>query len=152
MITVAIIVIGVLALYVVGVGLFERVAPRTWVRAYQRTANRLFRLWAGRAHGFAIVETTGRRTGLRRQTPVGGRLRGNTFWFVAGDASHSDYIKNIEANGEVRVRIHGTWRTGRATVMHDDNARRRLLRLNPANSIFVAIAARDPRTVRVDLD
>jgi deazaflavin-dependent oxidoreductase (nitroreductase family) len=143
---------GALIAYIVGVGLFERLAPRPWVRTYQRNVNRIFRSWAGRAHGFAVIETVGRRTGLPRHTPVGGRLRGSAFWCVAGDASHSDYVKNIEANPDVRVRIHGTWRTGHATVLHDDNARRRLARLNPINSIFVAIAARDPRTLRIDLD
>jgi deazaflavin-dependent oxidoreductase (nitroreductase family) len=141
-----------LLVYIVGVGVFERLAPRRWVRTYQRSANRLFRPLGGRAHGFAVIETTGRNTGLPRHTPVGGRLTGNIFWAVAGDASHSDYVKNIESNPNVRVQVHGTWRTGRAVVMHDDNARRRLLKLNPINSVFVAIAARDPRTIRIDLD
>lgn len=144
--------VGIVAIYVLGVGLFERVAPRPWVRAYQRNANKLFRRLGGRAHGFAVIETIGRRSGLERQTPVGGRLKDGVFWVVAGDASHSDYVKNLEANPNVRIRVHGTWRAGRATVMKDDDARRRLRKLNPINSAFVAIAARDPRTIRIDLD
>src|SRR5688500_901782 len=38
-----------------GVGLFERLAPRPWVRAYQRAMNPLFRWWCGLALGFAVT-------------------------------------------------------------------------------------------------
>ena len=138
--------------YVVGVGLFERLAPRRWVRAYQRAVNPLFRHWTGRAHGWAVIETTGRRSGLARQTPVGGRLVGDsTYWLVAGTGRASDYVRNIEADPRVRIRIHGRWREGEATLLPDDPARRRLFRLNPFNSAFLAVAARDPLTIRVDL-
>lgn len=145
--------IGALLLtYIVVVALFERLAPRPWVRAYQRVNNRLFARWTGFAHGWAIVETTGRRTGLPRRTPVGGRLRRDVWWCVAGDASHSSFVRNIEADQRVRVQVHGRWRVGTAHLLHDDDARRRLWRLNPVNSLFVAIAARDPLTIRIELE
>ena len=32
-----------------------------------------------------VLETTGRRTGLPRRTPVGGRIISQQFWMVAGD-------------------------------------------------------------------
>ncbi len=147
-------VLGALAIYfvyVVVMAMFERLAPRRWVRAYQRAVNPLFRLWAGVALGYAVIETTGRRTGLRRQTPVGGRLRGEAFWCVAVDGAASSWVVNVESDPHVRVKVHGRWRTGTAHLLHDDDARRRLWRLNPLNSLFVAIAARHPLTVRVDL-
>ena len=153
MITVVIAVVGgLLVLDLVGVALFERFAPRRWVRAYQRRANPLYRWWTGIAFGWAVIETTGRRTGRPRQVPVGGRLRGSTFWCVAGDGRHSAFVKNIEADPAVRLRVHGRWRTGTAHVLAEDDGRRRLLRLNPVNSLFVAIAAREPLTIRIDLD
>jgi deazaflavin-dependent oxidoreductase (nitroreductase family) len=138
--------------YLVVVGLFERLAPRRWVRAYQRAANPMFRRWAGLAAGWAVVETTGHRSGQPRQTPVGGRLVGDrAYWLVAADGRHAAYVKNIAADPRVRVRVHGRWRTGVATILDDDHARRRLLKLNPFNSAFVAIAAKDPLTIRIDL-
>jgi deazaflavin-dependent oxidoreductase (nitroreductase family) len=82
---------------------------------------------------------------------VGGALRGASYWLVAGDARHSQYVKNITADPRVRVKVHGRWRTGTAVVCTDDDAGKRLLRLNPLNSVFVAIAGRDPVTVRIDL-
>ena len=145
-------VIVAFAVYIVGLGLFERLAPRPAVRTYQRTANRFFRTWTGVALGWAIIETTGRRTGLARQVPVGGRLRGDTYWTVAGDGMHSAFVKNIAADPRVRVKVHGRWRTGTAHLLPDDDARRRLVRLNPINSVFVLIAAKEPLTVRIELD
>lgn len=137
--------------YVVVTATFERLAPRRWVRAYQRAMNPFFRVWAGLAPGFAVIETTGRRTGRPRQVPVGGRLRCNTFWCVAGDGTESSWVMNVESDPRVRVKVHGTWRTGTAHLLHDDDARRRLWTLNPFNSLFVGIAASDPLTVRIDL-
>ena len=140
------------ALYVVGLGLFERLAPRRVVRAYQRAVNPYYRWWTGRALGWAVIETTGRRSGLVRQVPVGGRLRGDTYWTVAGDGMHSAFVKNIAADPRVRIRVHGRWRSGVAHLLPEDDARRRLLGLNPINSAFVLIAAKEPLTVRIDLD
>jgi hypothetical protein len=37
--------------------------------------------------GIAILETTGRKTGWLRRTPVGRSLDGNTFWIVAEHGS-----------------------------------------------------------------
>jgi deazaflavin-dependent oxidoreductase (nitroreductase family) len=152
MLTVLVVVVVALLVYIVGLGLFERLAPRRWVRAYQRTVNPWFRWGAGFAFGFAVIETTGRRTRKARQIPVGGRLRCGVFWTVASDGRYSAWVRNIEANPRVRVRVHGRWRQGVAEVQPDDNPRRRLLRLNPVNSLFVLIAGKHPLSVRITLD
>ncbi len=148
------IVIRGFAAYYVGVALFERLAPRSVVRAYQRVNNRLMLPVLGWLPGWGVVETVGRRTGLRRQVPVGGRLTKGTFWLVAGDGRHSAFVKNLEANPRVRVRTRGRWHDGTARVVVDDNPRLRLLRTNPLNGLFVGLAnpRRDMLTVRVDLD
>jgi deazaflavin-dependent oxidoreductase (nitroreductase family) len=145
-------VIGGVLLYVIGTASFERLAPRRWVRAYQRFANPLFAPVMGAVLGWAVIETTGRNSGKPRQVPVGGRLRGNTFWVVAGDRGRSQYVKNVKADPRVRVRVHGRWRTGTAHVLAEDDPRRRLRRLNPLNSLFVRIAGKDLVTIRIDLE
>jgi deazaflavin-dependent oxidoreductase (nitroreductase family) len=149
-IVVAIAVVAVV--YIFGVSTFERVGPRRWVRAYRLASNRFFRLVLGFSFGWAILETTGRRTGLRRQTPIGGRLVGDTYWLVAGDGRRAAYVSNIDADPRVRLKVHGRWRAGTAQLVPDDDVRRRLVRLNPINSVFVLIASRDPLTVRIDLE
>ena len=65
------------------------------VTTLERGSNRVIRFalrggFAPRA--FALLETTGRRTGLARQTPVGNGLDGDTFWLVAAHGAQADYV------------------------------------------------------------
>ncbi len=135
----------------VAVAAFEGVAPHHVIKWYWKVANGPWRLIAGRVPGFALVETTGRRTGRKHQVPVGARLRGRSVWFVAAHASESHYIKNIRAHPEVRVRIGGRWRAGVASLVPEDDARRRATRLNLLNGLFERLASSDLMTVRIDL-
>jgi len=144
--------VGLVLLLFVVIPLFERVSPPHVVRAYQRLSMPLFRASAGFVPGFAIVETIGRRTGKTRPVPVGGRLRGDEFWFVAGIGRRAGYVKNIEANSRVRVKALGRWRTGTATLALDDNATRRMFAVSPANGFFLWLAGGRHLSVRVDLD
>ncbi|MGH9261872.1 MAG: nitroreductase/quinone reductase family protein, partial [Acidimicrobiales bacterium] len=113
-------VVGGVACAVVATAVYERVAPRNLVRAYQKhVGNGLFRLSAGITPGWTVVETTGRRSGRPHRVPVGGRMRGDVFWLVAGDGRQASYVKNIEADPRVRVRSSGRWRTGVAHVLDD---------------------------------
>ena len=145
------VVIGVLV-WQVAAALFERAAPHRLIRLYWKLANPPWRLIAGRVPGFALVETTGRRTGRKHQVPVGARLRAGSIWLVTAHAGDAHYIKNIKANPEVRVRIGGRWRDGVAHLVPEDDARRRALWLNPINGLFVRMASSDLVTVRIDVD
>ena len=146
-------VVGGAACAGVATAVYERVPPRRLVRAYQKhVGNRLSRLSAGITPGWAVVETTGRRSGRPHCVPVGGGMRGDVFWLVAGDGRQASYVKNIEADPRVRVRSRGRWRTGVAHVLDDDDARRRLLRLNPINSAFIWVAGTELLTIRIDLE
>lgn len=145
-------VLGGLFLFEVAPALFERLAPRPWVVAFRRAMNPLYVPWAGVAPGWAVIETVGRRSGRRRLTPVGGRLSGDRYWLVAIDGRQAQYVRNIESDPEVRVRVHGRWRAGNAALMSDDDPKRRLWRLNPVNSLFLwTYGGLDPLTVRIDL-
>jgi deazaflavin-dependent oxidoreductase (nitroreductase family) len=135
--------------WIIGSALFERLAPPRWVTAYRRANMALYRPSAGVVPGWAVIETTGRRSGRPRQTPVGSRLRNNSLWVVVGNRSHSQWVKNIEADPNVRVRVHGNWRPGTARLLPKDNPRRRLMTMNPLNSLFIWIAGKDLATIRV---
>ncbi|HXR68901.1 MAG TPA: nitroreductase/quinone reductase family protein, partial [Dermatophilaceae bacterium] len=54
---------------------------------------------------FALLETTGRRTGEPRLTPVGNGLDGSVFWIVAEHGNRCDYVKNLIADPKVRVKV-----------------------------------------------
>ena len=100
-----------------------------------------------------LLETTGRRSGEPRRIPVGKTLEGDTLWVVAEHGLRSGYVRNIQADPRVRVRVGRRWRTGTAHVLVDDDWRDRQRRLpNKLNSAVVRAMGTDHVTVRVDLD
>ena len=100
-----------------------------------------------------ILETRGRKSGQLRQIPVGKTLDGDTLWVVAEHGRRAGYVRNIEANPRVRVRMGRRWRTGTARVLPDDDWRERQRRMpNRLNSAVVRAMGTEHVTVRVDLD
>jgi deazaflavin-dependent oxidoreductase (nitroreductase family) len=106
----------------------------------------------GRRLPVTMLETVGRKSGQPRHTAVGGRLIGNQFWMVSEHGARSHYVLNIEANPAVRLRINGTWRTGTAHLLPDDDAVARLKELPTLNSAVVRAVGSDLLTLRIDLD
>ena len=106
------------------------------------------------APGTAILETTGRKSGEPRRTPVTNGLDGDKFWIVAEHGERAAYVRNIRANPRVRVRIGRRWRSGTAEPMPDDDwrARQRQPYLKKLNSAVVRAMKTTPMTVRVDLN
>jgi deazaflavin-dependent oxidoreductase (nitroreductase family) len=103
--------------------------------------------------GVALLETTGRRSGEPRRTPVGDGLRGDAFWIVAEHGRHAAYVRNIEANPRVRVKVGRTWYRGTAHVLDDDDPRERMRWLRrPLNDVGVRAMGTDMLVVRVDLE
>ena len=107
---------------------------------------------AGYVPWWSLLETTGRKSGLPRRNPVGNGLQGNTFWIVSEHGHRAGYVRNIEANPRVRLRVNGRWRTGTAQVLPDDDPRERQRQLSRFNSGLFRIMGTDLLTVRIDLD
>ncbi|WP_067274197.1 nitroreductase/quinone reductase family protein [Streptomyces jeddahensis] len=117
----------------------------TWVQRH--IANPLTR----RLPFQTVLETTGRKSGLPRRTPLGGRRIGDEFWLVSEYGEKSQYVRNIQADPRVRVRIRGKWHTGTAHLVPEDDARARLKSLPRMNSAAVRAVGTNLLTVRVDL-
>ncbi|MEU4926509.1 nitroreductase/quinone reductase family protein [Streptomyces yokosukanensis] len=99
-----------------------------------------------------LLETTGRTSGLPRRTPVGGRTVGQSFWLVSEFGHKSQYVRNIQADPKVRVRIAGHWHQGTAHLLPDDDPVARLRSLPRFNSAAVRAFGTDLLTIRVDLE
>lgn len=108
----------------------------------------------GLAPKVALLETTGRRSGQKRTTPVTNGLRSatNEFWLVAEHGRKAAYVRNIEADPRVRVRIGRRWRTGTAHVLPDDDPVARQRTLPRLHSATVRAMSSELVTVRIDLD
>jgi deazaflavin-dependent oxidoreductase (nitroreductase family) len=126
------------------------------VTTLERASNRLIRmaLRAGVApRAFALLETTGRRSGLARHTPVGNGLDGDTFWLVAAHGTQADYVRNLQAEPRVRVKAGGIWRAGTAVVLPgDDPAARSQTLPHQWDAAIGRMVASAPLTIRIDLD
>jgi deazaflavin-dependent oxidoreductase (nitroreductase family) len=101
----------------------------------------------------ALLETTGRRSGLPRRVPVGNGLRGDVFWIVTEHGHRADYVRNIQADPRVRVRVGRRWYSGTAQVLEDADARARMRELRrPMNDVMVRAVGTEHLVVRVDLE
>lgn len=99
-----------------------------------------------------LLETTGRVSGLPRRTPVGGRRVGGSFWLVSEFGERSQYVRNIQADPRVRVRVRGRRHTGTARLLPDDDPLARLRTLPRFDSAAVRAFGAGLLTVRVDLE
>jgi deazaflavin-dependent oxidoreductase (nitroreductase family) len=99
--------------------------------------------------GYAILETTGRRSGELRRTPVGPVVEGDVVWIVAEHGRRAGYVRNLQANPRVRIRLGRRWRSGTARAVPDDDPRRRMGRVN---GLVLRAMGSDLLTVRIDLD
>lgn len=101
----------------------------------------------------ALLETTGRRSGLPRRTPVGNGLRDGAFWIVTEHGRAADYVKNIQADPRVRVKLGSRWLEGTAEILPDDDPIERLRWLGrPLNDAALRLIGTEHLTIRVALD
>ncbi len=101
----------------------------------------------------ALLETTGRNTGARRRVPVGNGLRGDSFWIVTEHGYAADYVKNIQKQPRVRVKVGRRWYEGTAWILPGDDPRARLRWLGrPVNDTLLRLVGTEQVTIRIDLE
>jgi deazaflavin-dependent oxidoreductase (nitroreductase family) len=136
------------------------------VRTFQRyTLNPLFRLLLAigvNPFGLAILETRGHLSGKIRRVPVGNGRKGDSFWIIAEHGTRAGYVRNIQHDPRVRVRLRTglryRWVPGIATVRPDDDAlarQRQIIAWHPLralNAINVRVFGADLLTVHVQLN
>lgn len=109
------------------------------------------------APGTAILETIGRKSGQPRRNPVTNGLVDGVFWIVAEHGRRASYVRNLEANPGVRVRVGKRWLTGTARLVPEDDPRERLRYITSRrpitrlNTTTVRLLQTDLVTVRIDL-
>ena len=130
----------------------RRISKATTVKLVNPVVRRLLE------HGLmprthALLETTGRKSGQPRRVPIGNGLRGDTFWIVTEHGWGSAYVKNIQADSRVRVKVGRRWRAGTAHILPDDDPYERMKMLRrPANDMTVRLVGTEHLVIRVDLD
>jgi deazaflavin-dependent oxidoreductase (nitroreductase family) len=134
-------------------------------RTFQRyTINPLMRLLLAigvNPLGLAILETRGHASGKIRRVPVGNGRKGDSFWIIAEHGTRAGYVRNIQHDPHVRVRLRiglrYRWVPGIATICPDDDAlarQRQIIAWHPLralNAINVRVFGADLLTVHVQL-
>jgi deazaflavin-dependent oxidoreductase (nitroreductase family) len=113
-------------------------------------------------YGLVILETRGHASGKIRRVPVGNGRKGEDFWIIAEHGTRAGYVRNIQHDPRVRVRLRTglryRWVPGIATVRPDDDplARQRQIiawhPLRALNAINVRVFGADLLTVHVQLN
>ena len=112
--------------------------------------------------GYALLETIGRKTGKPRRTPVGDGRIGNQFWLVAEHGMKAGYVRNIQCDPHVRLKVREGlryhWHTGTAHLLLEDDPRERQrwvasqLPSSAGNAKAVRLFGTQLLSVRIDLD
>jgi deazaflavin-dependent oxidoreductase (nitroreductase family) len=111
---------------------------------------------------YAVLETTGRKSGIKRVTPVANGLRDGTFWLISAHGRHAHYVQNLLTDPRVRIGVAAdrgiAWRSGRAQPQWDDDARARQRELARGrlgyrlDGVLLRANATHMTTIRIDLD
>ena len=123
-------------------------------RAFNRFMLLIFRLGLG-SYGnrpelsqVMVITHTGRKTGLRRRTPVNYAVVDGEVYCLAGFGARTDWYRNLLANPQVEVWLPDGWYAGVAEDVSEDPQRLPLLRQVLIASGFAARAAGiDPRRI-----
>ena len=112
--------------------------------------------------GLAILETRGHASGKIRRVPVGNGRKGDSFWIIAEHGTRAGYVRNIQHDPHVRVRLRiglrYRWVPGIATIRPDDDPlarQRRIIAWHPLralNAMYVRVWGADLLTVHVQLN
>jgi deazaflavin-dependent oxidoreductase (nitroreductase family) len=106
----------------------------------------------------ALLETIGRKSGQPRITPITNGLSGDEFWIVTEHGGKAGYVRNIETNPRVRVKVGRHWRSGTAHFAPEvtpEAALKQIVEHNPAtrrNVETIRKVQTKMRVVRIDLD
>ncbi len=96
-----------------------------------------------------VLTHTGRKSGLKRHTPVNYALVNGEIYCTAGFGRSSDWYRNLQANPSVEVWLPDGWWAGVAEEVTEPETRLPLLRQVLIGSGFAASAfgGIDPRTI-----
>jgi deazaflavin-dependent oxidoreductase (nitroreductase family) len=91
------------------------------VRNIQKIHRVLYAIGLGPLIGriILLLTTTGRRSGMKRVTPLQYELIGDDYYVGAARGTKADWVRNIQNNPQVEVRVGAKYFLGTAEVVTD---------------------------------
>ncbi len=106
----------------------------------------------------ALLATTGRRSGLRREVPVSARFDDTGAWLVSQHGARSGWAHNIASDPRVQIKRGSRWLDGTAALRSDDDPASRAASFVSARWLRPLVVAgfqalqTDPISVRITFD
>lgn len=130
-----------------GFKFFNRFMLLLWRLGLGRWVN----AWPDVSGRFMVITHTGRKTGIRRHTPVNYTIADGEIYCTAAYGSMADWYQNMMAHPEVEVWLPDGWWAGLAEDVTDIDVRISLMRQILIASGFAARAVGiDPNTLTDD--
>lgn len=117
---------------------FKRYLNRFMIGVWRLGLAWMVNIWPEVGGRIMVITHTGRKSGLRRRTPVNYALVDGELYCLAGFGSISDWYRNILADPRVEVWLPDSWWAGVAEDVSDDPRRLDLMREIVIASGFVA--------------
>lgn len=95
-----------------------------WRLGFRRWVN----IWPSVIGRIMVIVHTGRKSGIRRRTPVNYALVEDEIYCTAGFGAGSDWYRNILANPQVEIWLPDSWWAGEAVDISQDERRIPFLR------------------------
>ncbi len=97
-------------------------------------------IWPEGSGRILVLTTTGRKSGLKRRTPVNYAVQDGEIYCMAGFGRGSDWYRNLSANPNVEIWLPDSWWAGEVEEVTDPALRLPLIREICINSGFAARA------------
>lgn len=106
-------------------------------------------LWPEGTGRYLVINHTGRKSGIRYQTPVNYAVVDGEIYVVAGFGGISDWYRNLKSNPDIEIWLADGWWAGKAEEVHDPARRMLILRQILINSGFASrlLAGIDPNKI-----
>ena len=95
-------------------------------------------IWPEGAGRIMVITTTGRKSGLQRQTPVNYAVQDGEIYCMAGFGPTSDWYRNLRSNPKVEIWMPDSWWAGQVEEVTEPAQRLPLIRKVVINSGFAS--------------
>ena len=111
---------------------------RLMILMWRLGMGQLINFWPQVIGRIMVITHTGRKTGLRRHTPVNYAIVDGDVYCVVGFGPGSDWYRNIQASPQVEVWLPEGWWSGEAHLSEEVENRSSIMRQILINSGFAA--------------
>lgn len=113
-----------------------RYLNRFMVLMWRLGLGQFINIWPEGAGRVMVITTTGRKSGLKRQTPVNYAVQDGEIYCMAGFGPNSDWYRNLRSNPKVEIWMPDSWWAGQVEEVTDPAQRLPLIRKIVINSGF----------------